>query len=70
MNHLSSEKKSFTEIINVLIMCVFVESFEIQSFNICNNGTGMKCWVKLGLNRSNMKTVLDEPENVGWNICS
>ena len=70
MNHLSSEKKSFTEIINVLIMCVFVESFEIRSFNICNNGTGMKCWVKLGLNRSNMKTVLDEPENVGWNICS
>ena len=48
----------------------FVESFEIRSFNIRNDVIRMKCWIKQGVNQSNMKNVLDEPENVGWKICS
>ena len=42
----------------------FVESFEIQSFNIRNDVTRMKCWMKQGVNQSNMKILLDEPENL------
>ena len=42
----------------------FVESFEIRSFNIRNDVTRMKCWIKQGANQSNMKILLDEPENV------
>ena len=30
----------------------------------------MKCWMKQGVNRSNMKIALDEPENFEWKICS
>ena len=48
----------------------FVKSFEIQSSNIQNHVMRMKCWMKQGINRSNVKIVLDEPENVGWKICS
>ena len=42
----------------------FVESFEIQSFNIRNDVTRMKYWMKQGVNQSNMKILLDEPENL------
>ena len=42
----------------------FVESFKIQSFNIRNDVTRMKCWMKQGVNQSNMKILLDEPENL------
>ena len=38
--------------------------------NIRNNDMRMKCWMKQGVNRYDMKTVLDEPENVRWKICS
>ena len=43
----------------------FVESFEIRSSNIRNDVIRMKSWMKQGANRSNMKIVLGEPENVG-----
>ena len=42
----------------------FVESFEIRSSNIRNDVIRMKCGMKQGVNRSNMKIVLDEPKNV------
>ena len=42
----------------------FVESFKIRSSNIRNDVIRMKCWMKQGVNQSNMKTVLDEPENI------
>ena len=48
----------------------FVESIEIQSSNIRNDVIRMKCWMKQRVDQSNMKILLDEPENVGWNICS
>ena len=48
----------------------FVESFEIQSSNLWNDVTRMKCWMKPRVDQSNMKILLDEPENVVWNICS
>ena len=48
----------------------FVESFEIRSSNIRNGVIRMKYWMNNGINRSNMKIVLDKPENVGWKICS
>ena len=48
----------------------FVESFEISSFNIRNDVTKIKCWMKQGVNQSNMKILLDEPENVAWKVCS
>ena len=47
----------------------FAESFEIRSSNIRNDVIIMKCGMKQGVNRSNMKIVLDEPKNVGWKIC-
>ena len=48
----------------------FVESFEIRSSNIWNDVIRMKCWMKQRVNQSNMKILLDEPENVRWKICS
>ena len=48
----------------------FVGSFEIGSSNIWNDVIRIKFWMKQGVNQSNMKTVLDEPENVGWKFCS
>ena len=48
----------------------FVGSFEIGSSNIWNDVIRIKFWMKQGVNQSNMKTVLDEPENVGWKVCS
>ena len=48
----------------------FVESFEIQSSNLWNDVIRMKCWMKPRIDQSNMKILLDEPENVVWNICS
>ena len=45
----------------------FVESFEIRSSNIRNDVIRIKCWMKQRENRSNMKIVLDEPENVAFN---
>ena len=44
------------------------ESFEIQSSNIRNDVIRMKCWMKQGVNRCNIKTELDDPENVGRQI--
>ena len=32
--------------------------------NIRNDVTRMKCWIKQGVNQSNIKIVLNEPENV------
>ena len=43
-------------------------SFKIQSSNIRNDVIRMKYWMKPGVNRSNMKTMLNEPENVAWNV--
>ena len=43
----------------------FVGSLEIGSSNIRNDVIKIKCWMKQGVNQSNMKIVLDEPENVG-----
>ena len=43
----------------------FVESFKIRSFNIRNDVTRIKWWIKQGANQSNMKIQLNEPENVG-----
>ena len=48
----------------------FVGSSEIGSSNIWNDVIRIKFWMKQGVNQSNMKTVLDEPENVGWKFCS
>ena len=48
----------------------FVGSFEIGSSNIWNDVIRIKFWMKQGVNQSNMKTVLDEPENVGRKFCS
>ena len=48
----------------------FVGSLEIGSSNIRNDVIKIKCWMKQGVNQSNMKIVLDEPENVGWEFCS
>ena len=48
----------------------FVESFEIRSSNIRNDVIRIKCWMKQKVNQSNMKILLDEPENVAWKICS
>ena len=50
----------------------FVESFEIRSSNIRNDVIRMKCWIKQGVNQSNMKIVLSSnmPENVGWKMYS
>ena len=48
----------------------FVESFEISSFNIRNDVTKIKYWMKQGVNQSNMNILLDEPQNVAWKICS
>ena len=42
----------------------FVEPFEIRRSNIQNDVIRMKCWMKQGVNRSHMKIILDEPENV------
>ena len=42
-----------------------VESFEIQSSNIRNDVIRMKCWMKQRVDQSNMKSLLNEPENVG-----
>ena len=47
----------------------FVESFEIRSSNIQNDVMRMKCWMKQRVNQSNIKILLDAPENVGWKIC-
>ena len=44
------------------------ESFEIQSSNIRNDVIRMKYWMKQGVNRCNIKTELDDPENVGRQI--
>ena len=41
----------------------------ILSSNIRNDVIRMKCRMKQGANQSNMKIVLDKPENVGWEIC-
>ena len=54
----------FTERLN------FVESFEIWSSNIRSDVRRMKSWMKQRVNQSNMIILLDEPENVGWKICS
>ena len=43
----------------------FVESFEIRSSNIQNDVMRMKCWMKQRVNQSNIKILLDAPENVG-----
>ena len=48
----------------------FVESFEIRSSNIRNDVIRIKCWMKQKVNQSNMKILLDEPENVAWKIWS
>ena len=48
----------------------FVESFEIWSPNIRSDVRRMKCWMKQRVNQSNLIILLDEPENVGWKICS
>ena len=45
--------------------CSLVELFEIRCFTIRDDFTRMKFWMKQGVNQSNMKILLDEPENVG-----
>ena len=47
-----------------------VESFEIQSSNIRNDVIRTKYCMKQGVNQSNIKTVLDEAENVGRKVFS
>ena len=47
----------------------FIASFEIRISNIRNDVIRIKCWMKQGF-QSNMKIMLDEPENIGWKICS
>ena len=47
----------------------FLESFKIWSSNIRNDVIRMKCWMKQRVNQSNIKVLLDKPENVGWKIC-
>ena len=60
---LSDQRLTLT--LRFLATKVFVESFKIRSPNIQNNVRRMKRWKKQRVNPSNMKTVLDEHENVG-----
>ena len=47
-----------------------LDACEIRSSNIQNDVIRIKCWMIQGINQSNLKTVLAEPENVDWNIFS
>ena len=60
IDDLSLHKKKNEVIVCIILRFSFVESFEIRSSNIRNDVIRMKCW----MNRSNVKIVLHEPENV------
>ena len=74
-----SLNEKYKEVLHFDLMCVIfycyyfaerfsiVESFKIRSSNMLND-VRMKCWMKEGVNWSNMKILLDEPENVGLKL--